>query len=777
MLCLPRYHVLEQGKEYTMKYKTFILLPLLGFLIILGWAETRTGQAQSQSQVLTFQGEQFAAGEGQGMQMLAEGLTMSDTAVIAHYQSPVIHTPIAYNAVVTHWLADLPESASLEIHLRTSPDGQQWSDWYDIHAHADWNEPGDAWQYGDMVAVPAADKTHHYLQFQVSATRYWGDPSPLLRQLDFVLIDTSNGPTTAELLARQQELDAASPPQAPENPESFPRPSVISRAAWCTDPACWHNNSQYQTYTHLLMHHTVTSSGGDSAAIVRAIWEYHTFNRGWGDIGYNYLIDINGVIFEGYLNGNYQHWDVTGVHAGAANAGGMAASLIGNFTSPDEGGGSIPSTAMLNALADLFAWKADQRSIDPFGASRMVQMNWGLCHIIGHRDVYGGTNTLCPGGNAFNYLPWLRNAVASRIGFVSPHIYIDEMSSSFTKSSTNWYEGPRGCGHNGHSYYTWSTTDPGQSTNWGEWRLQAPVDGRYRIQIYAPYCVTGAPETVGARYTVYHAAGTSNVTVNQDANVGLWMTVGDFDLTVSGNHRLRLTDLTTTDNGRGVWFDGVRLLHLGESPSEVHNTAPAPDVWVTANPVQFSWQIVTGATVVQTQLQVATNADMSHVIYDQTWSGAILEHSHAFDQDYAHLYWRVTAVVQPAGGGQLTVQSTSTHFRLDTTPPTSSVNGIYQLPDTPGYFIHWSGTDEIAGITHYFVEYRPQGSSDWTVFVGLPPLATSTHFIPPDSQVYEFRSRAIDAAGNAEPAHATADITTNQAILLSHAIMLPVIRR
>jgi hypothetical protein len=114
---------------------------------------------------------------------------------------------------------------------------------------------------------------------------------------------------------------------------------------------------------------------------------------------------------------------------------------------------------------------------------------------------------------------------------------------------------------------------------------------------------------------------------------------------------------------------------------------------------------------------------------------------------------------------------------LDYTPPATRVNAIYQFPDTPGYFIHWSGTDDIAGITNYFVEYRPQGSGEWTVFVGLPPLNTSTHFIPPDGQVYEFRSRAIDAVNNVEPAHPIADITTDQAILLSHAIMLPVIQR
>ena len=72
-------------------------------------------------------------------------------------------------------------------------------------------------------------------------------------------------------------------------------------------------------------------------------------------------------------------------------------------------------------------------------------MDWGLPHLMGHRDVYGGLSTLCPGGNAYNLLPYLRDQVAQRINFVSNYIYIDELSAAFTKSNNTWHEGPRGC--------------------------------------------------------------------------------------------------------------------------------------------------------------------------------------------------------------------------------------------------------------------------------------------------------------------------------------------
>lgn len=759
-----------------MQFKTLVVISLIGLLAAVSWPEAKPTGARSSVQILSWQGMDFAAGDRQGTAVSHTGLTLAGTAVTGLFLSPVIPSPMPFNAVVPEWRADVPESASLEILLRTSSNGREWSQWVDVHAHEDWNTPEDTRLAGDMVVVPAAEVTHRYLQFQVSAGRYAGAPPPTLYQLDFVFIDTSDGPTTAELIAQQQEIDAANGVAVPDAPEDFPRPFVVSRAAWCTQPECWHTDLDYETVTHLLVHHTVTSSNGDSAATVRAIWEYHTFTRGWGDIGYNYLVDLNGVIFEGHLNGNYQEWDVVGVHSGNANAGGMAASLIGNFTSPEEGGGTMPSTAMLNAVADLFAWKADQRNIDPYGASRMVDVSWGLPHIMGHRDVYGGLNTLCPGGNAHNYLPWLRTAIASRIGYVSPYIYVDELSGDFTKSNANWYEGPRGCGDNIHSFYTWSTTDPNQSTNWGRWALNVPANGRYRIDVYAPYCDTGAAETVGARYTVNHAYGASTVTVNQDAHVGLWMTVGEFDLAANSTNNLYLTDLTFTDNDRGVWFDAVRLLYLGEAIGQANNIAPAPALWVTTPQVDFSWQIISTAPVIQTQLQAATDMALHNLVFDQTWSGAVLQYTHPFAQDYGQLYWRVTAVTQNMDGSTNTLVSEITSFGLDATPPTSSVVGVYQIPNDPAYILHWQGSDATSGIDGYTIQYRVQGSALWTTWLADTTLTTS-RFYPPDEQVYEFRSQAADMAGNMEAPHASADINTHQAILLSHAIMLPFIRR
>lgn len=763
-----------------MKLKVLTVMSFFGLIGALGWAGTQASQAHSgiKSETLTVRGFQFFSGNGDGYQVSAYGLTMAQGEVTAVYTSDVIQAPFPFNAVVPEPIVHVPENSSLQIRVRTQKEGGAWSPWQTLTAHSDFHEEeGDADAH-EMIVAPAADVTHDFMQYEVSTSRYEDGGLPMLEQINFVFIDATAGPTTEELIERQHELNADHGLHAPNTTEEVARPFVISRAAWCTEPECWYASSEldYETVTHLLMHHTVTTSNGDSAATMRAIWHYHAFNRGWGDIGYNYLIDLDGIIYEGHLNENYEQWDVIGTHSGDANAGGLGVSLIGNFTSPDEGSGIEPTAAMMDSLANLFAWKADQRDIDPYGASRMAEMNWGLSHIMGHRDVYGGLNTLCPGGRAHLRLPWLRDAVASRMGYASPYIFVDETSSAFTKSNANWYEGPRGCGNNGHSYYTWSTTNPGESSNWGEWTLTVPTDGRYRIQVYAPYCNTGEPETVGARYTVNHAFGSSQVTVNQDANVGLWMTIGEFNLNAGSGNSLHLTDLTTTDNGRGVWFDGVRLLYLGDTFAYAENLSPIQETWLTTSDVDFEWDIFSTAPVLQTQLQVAANPEMTNPIVDQTWSGIVQEYTHSFSQGYPELYWRVTAVVQNADGSTSTAVSEPTFMKIDADPPTASINAIVNLPSQPGHYLYWSGSDETSGLAGFTVQYRAQGEATWQSWLQNTTM-TNGNFLPPDDQVYEFRIFATDLAGNSQTPSPTPETDTSQSILLSHAIMLPVVKR
>jgi hypothetical protein len=742
-------------KWYQVTSLTFLFL-------LLNWP-VYSSEGAIRSREMLFSGADFAQGTGENIRVTADGLTLANGQSSGQYNSPILTAAIPFNVLVPEWAADLPAGGSLTIWLRTANREGVWSDWYELHESHDMILPEDTTVIGDFMAVPAVDATHTRFQFSVALNRLT-DEAPLLYWLNFTLIDSTGGPTLEEMIAQQETLNASQP--EPRNPDLYPKPFVVSRAVWCTDPACNYTGMQYAPVTHLIVHHTATSNSSSNwTDTMRAIWHFHTFTRGWGDIGYNYLVDPNGVLYEGRLGGD----DVVGTHATGANAGTMALSFIGHFTSYN------PPSPMFNSAANLLAWKADQKGIDVYNASRLPNLSWGLPHLMGHRDVYG--NTECPGERLHETLPWLKNEVANRIGFTSPYVYIDELSNAFSKSAANWYSTDVGCGFNRHAYYTWSTTDPSQSTNWGEWRLNVPVDGRYEISVYAPYCITGRAETHGARYTIYHAGGSNVRTVSHENNVGVWMTLGDFDFIAGQDNRVRLTDLTATDSGLGVWFDAIRWRASVDIPvMTVTNAQPANLTAHSTRAINFSWQRANNVAVSAVQLQVAAAPDFSHLILAANLPADANNHSHTFSQDYPDLYWRIKMNTYLHG----VVWSTPTQFAIDTEPPTSAVYGVYELSNNR-FVIAWSGDGTGSAITGYNIDYRPEGGGTWTRWLTNSSV-TAALFTPPigngHDPVYWFRSQAIDAAGNVEPPHANpGDTHTGAAVFLEDRAWLPIIRR
>ncbi len=707
---------------------------------------------------LTLGSADFGSGDLQQLALTPEGLQLEPDSAYGHFTSLPIEASIPFNALVPTWTAQIPEGANLTLQLRTAPSSGDWSEWFTLALNDDWMEPDDQALMGQMIAVPAVDVTHEWIQVKAAFSRYGNEPSALLNEITLTLIDTTRGPTADELVARQRVADGSKSEQALSG---YPKPFVISRDIWCTDPACDYSNGlEYEPVTHLILHHTVSSnSSSDWAATVRAIWSFHTFTRGWGDIGYNYLVDMNGVLYEGHLGGD----DVVGTHAAGANAGSMALALIGTFTATSPG--ISPPAAMRNSAADLFAWKADQKDIDVYDASYLPNMSWGLPHLMGHRDVYGTTQ--CPGDQAHVLLPWLRDEVARRIGFYSPNIYYDELDGSFIKHGDDyWYTPPYGCGFKGHAYYTWSTTDPGYSTNWAEWRPSIAEGGFYTVEVYAPYCRTGEPETLGATYKVTHSDGTATVIVNQQAHIGTWMSLGDYFFNAGNSANIQLKDLTTTDSGRGVWFDAIRLRPV----IGVRNMTPASGQWITQRNVTFSWNVSSPSSVSSTRIRVATDAGLSNLIVNKTLSGSATSYSHTFDRDYSKLYWQVKLTTNSGYTSSSAIQQTG----VDTQPPSTSLRAIYLLK-SGRFVLSIQGSDAISGIAGYNVDYRPQGGSWGSLYRNATSSTLSFTPSPGDNQVYEFRSQAVDVAGLVEPFPSKAELSTGDAIFLPHGIIFPLI--
>jgi hypothetical protein len=109
--------------------------------------------------------------------------------------------------------------------------------------------------------------------------------------------------------------------------------------------------------------------------------------------------------------------------------------------------------------------------------------------------------------------------------------------------------------------------------------------------------------------------------------------------------------------------------------------------------------------------------------------------------------------------------------------PQSAIHGLNWRPSQNRYTLAWGGTDDAAGIVGYNIEVRTDVNAPWQPLLSNTAL-TAIQFTPPHSGTVWFRSQAIDAVGNIEPLHGDdGDINTTQAIILTHDIMLPVVKR
>ena len=86
-----------------------------------------------------------------------------------------------------------------------------------------------------------------------------------------------------------------------------PEPQIYSRAQWGADERMRDKGSLHYYEVHAgFVHHTVNANNytrDEVPGIIRSIYAYHTQSRGWSDIGYNFLVDRFGRIWEGRYGG------------------------------------------------------------------------------------------------------------------------------------------------------------------------------------------------------------------------------------------------------------------------------------------------------------------------------------------------------------------------------------------------------------------------------------------------------------------------------------------
>ncbi len=192
-------------------------------------------------------------------------------------------------------------------------------------------------------------------------------------------------------------------------------PAIVPRTDWFADEKIVRAKPLYSPSIKLaIVHHTAGTNDytpAQAAAIVRGIEVYHVKGNGWNDIGYNFLVDRYGTVYEGRGGGMTRN--VIGAHSLGFNNNTVGVALIGNFTS------APPPPAMQSALVTLLSWRLDVAHLDPastvaytsggngkFSAGKVVTLH----AISGHRDT-GPTE--CPGNDAYALLPSIIRRVAA----------------------------------------------------------------------------------------------------------------------------------------------------------------------------------------------------------------------------------------------------------------------------------------------------------------------------------------------------------------------------
>ncbi len=279
-------------------------------------------------------------------------------------------------------------------------------------------------------------------------------------------------------------------------------PSIIPRSSWGANEEIRRAQPQYFDAVHFaVVHHTAGSNAytpAESAAIVRGIEVYHVVANGWNDIGYNFLVDKYGQVFEGRYGGVDR--PVIGAHAWGFNAGSVGVALLGDYNS------TRISAAARHSLEQLLAWKLDLSHVDPL--STLTWRSTGsprfprgtpvfLRAISGHRDTYF---TDCPGNVLYAELPGIAQDV-SRIGL--PKLYAPEVTGKLggrvifsgrlsgavpwtvTVTSSAGAQVAQGSGTGPNLSWTWESSS-------------APPD-RYTWTIAGPASLLGASGTLGAK--------------------------------------------------------------------------------------------------------------------------------------------------------------------------------------------------------------------------------------------------------------------------------------
>ncbi len=277
-----------------------------------------------------------------------------------------------------------------QLFLSTSADSLHWSPWQLLAPDPHATET----RYSFSSELQFFDKSTRYVHLKVV--------SNLLKKGNIAGKIFLNCFSPGETLPQEKTtLPPAGEGHSLQSACPCPLPQFISRQGWnCPQGVTF---PSFTKVTHLIVHHSASANtSNDWGAVVLSFWNFHVNTNGWADIGYNWLVAPNGVLYEGRGGGE----NATGAHFCGKNGGTMGVCMIGTYTNTQV------SADARKTLVEVLAWKACRDNINPAETLLHTSSGLNLNRISGHRD---GCSTECPGEQLYRALPDVRTAVQDRI--------------------------------------------------------------------------------------------------------------------------------------------------------------------------------------------------------------------------------------------------------------------------------------------------------------------------------------------------------------------------
>jgi hypothetical protein len=308
-----------------------------------------------------------------------------------------------FRMLAVTWRGAAPSSDGAVVVSARTRTGGTWSDWFEIHTNVDIGT--EASPNGRFGTEPHWVGDSDGVQVRVDAV---GVARPTDVRADLIEPGTS---AADDAITGGWQASSAS--------ASTNRPPIVTRAEWGADESLRDKRLENNATVEVaFVHHTAGSnnySRGESPAVVRGLYSYYVRSLGYGDMGYNFLVDKYGTIYEGRAGSITQ--PVRSAATGGFNRNSLSIVAMGNFeTAP-------ASDAMVAGIAKVAAYRLSRFHRDPFGrktltaeigSSRYDAGEKARFRVIsGHRDA---GYTACPGGNLYRRLPDIRRLAARQMG-------------------------------------------------------------------------------------------------------------------------------------------------------------------------------------------------------------------------------------------------------------------------------------------------------------------------------------------------------------------------